>query len=128
MANNANQAPKPFSEKMTDILNYGALNLAMAVGYQTRLFDVMDTFDTPQTVETLADKAELNPRYTKEWLGVMVTGKIVAVSVGEDGKNRYILPGDHADLLTRRAGNANIGVYTQEIPLLTSAAMQAVVD
>jgi len=31
---------------MIDILNYSALNLAMAVGYRTGLFDVLDTFDT----------------------------------------------------------------------------------
>ena len=128
MTKHSAQTPKSFAEKMTDILNYSALNLAMAVGYQTGLFDVMDTFDTPQTLQALADKAKLSPRYIKEWLGVMVTGQIVEISTGEDGKNQYYLPKPHGDLLTRRAGNSNIGVYTQEIPLLTSCAMEAVVE
>jgi SAM-dependent methyltransferase len=127
MTQNSTQTPKPFAEKMTDILNYGALNLAMAVGYQTGLFDVMDTFDTPQTLTAIAAKAGLNPRYVKEWMGVMVTGEIVELSPGEDGENRYFLPKPHADLITRRAGNANLGVYTQEIPLLTSSALERVV-
>ena len=36
-----------FSQKMTDILNYGALNLAMAIGYRTGLFDAMDRLGEP---------------------------------------------------------------------------------
>ena len=113
---------------MIGILNYSALNLAMAVGYRTGLFDVLDTFDTPQTLQAIADKADLDPRYLKEWLGVMASGEIVALSSGEDGKNRYHLPKQHADFITRRAGNSNLGVYTQEIPLLTSCAMEAVIE
>jgi len=113
---------------MIGILNYSALNLAMAVGYRTGLFDILDTFDTPQTLQAIADKADLDPRYLKEWLGVMASGEIVALSSGEDGKNRYHLPKQHADFITRRAGNSNLGVYTQEIPLLTSCAMEAVIE
>ena len=113
---------------MIDILNCSALNLAMAVGYRTGLFDVLDTFDTPQTLQAIADKADLDPRYLKEWLSVMASGEIVALSSGEDGKNRYRLPKQHADFITRRAGNSNLGVYTQEIPLLTSCAMEAVIE
>ena len=56
-----------FSEKMIDILNYGAINLAMAIGYRTGLFDVMDEFDSPRTVSAISDKAALNPRYVQEW-------------------------------------------------------------
>ena len=44
----------------------------------------------------------------------------------EAGQDLFHLPKDHADLLTRRAGNANMGVYTQEIPLLTSTVFEAV--
>ena len=128
MTKNSADTPKPFAEIMTDILNYSALNLAMAIGYQTGLFDAMDTFDTPQTLQGIADKADVNPRYLKEWLGVMVTGQIVELSTGEDEQNRYYLPKQHGDLLARRAGNSNLGVYTQEIPLLTSCAMEAVVE
>ncbi len=122
------ESPKPFYEKMTDILNYSALNLAMAIGYRTGLFDVMDTFDTPRTLKAIADKADLNPRYIKEWLGVMVSGEIVEMSMAEDGEENYYLPKPHGDFITRRAGNSNLGVYTQERPLLTSCAMEAVME
>ncbi|UCF93842.1 MAG: class I SAM-dependent methyltransferase [Desulfobacterales bacterium] len=116
-----------FSKKMGEILNYGALNLAMAIGYRTGLFDVMDTFDAPQTVSRIAAKAGLNPRYVREWLGVMATGGIVELAPTADGRHLFLLPKAHADLITRRAGNANLGVYTQEIPLLTACAMEPVI-
>ena len=38
----------------------------------------------------------------------------------------FLLPKEHADLITRRAGNSNLGLYTQEIPLLTHCAMEPV--
>lgn len=116
-----------FSEKMTHIMNYGAINLAMAIGYRIGLFDVMDTLENPQTIDFISDRAGLNPRYLQEWLAVMVTAEIVELIVSEDGENMYYLPKQHGDLITRRAGNSNLGVYTQEIPLLTSCAMEPVI-
>jgi ubiquinone/menaquinone biosynthesis C-methylase UbiE len=117
-----------FSKKMTDILNFGALNLAMAIGYRTRLFDTLDTFNSPQTAAVIAAKADLDARYVTEWLAVMVTGEIIQLSLDDRGQNRYFLPEAHGDLITRRAGHANLGVYTQEIPLLTMCAMEPVLD
>ncbi len=117
-----------FSKKMTDILNYGALNLAMAIGYRTGMFDVMDGLDSPKTVSAIAERAGLNTRYVKEWLGVMVCGGIVELTVGEAGDDLFVLPKEHGDLMARRAGHDNIGLYTQEIPLLTTCAMDPVVQ
>lgn len=117
-----------FGDRMTEILNYGALNLAMGLGYRTGLFDAMDTFDTPRPVTDIAAAAGLDPRYVKEWLGVMVSGGIVEITRDTDGRDAFFLPPAHADVLTRRAGNRNLGVYTQEIPLLTECAMAAVFD
>ena len=116
-----------FSKKMIEILNYGAINLAMAIGYQNGLFDVMDTFDSPQTVDCIAEQAELDSRYLREWLGILVTAKIVELTQGKDGQNKYFLPKYCGDFITQRSGNSNLGVYTQEIPLLTVCAMEAVI-
>ena len=113
---------------MTDILNYGALNLAMAIGYKTGLFEVMDKFEIPQAASAIAQEAALNERYVTEWLGVMVSGGIVELSQGSVGDDLFFLPKEHADLITRRAGNSNLGVYTQEIPLLTTCAMEPVLQ
>jgi len=95
----------------------------------------MDKIGTPLTLDALADATDLDRRYLKEWLGIMVTGDIIALSPGprkgndpriEDPNATYYLPPAHADVLTRRARNNNLGVYTQEIPLLTACAMEAV--
>jgi ubiquinone/menaquinone biosynthesis C-methylase UbiE len=117
-----------FAHKLTDILNYGALNLAMGIGYRARLFDVMDEMGGPASDEAIAGRAALDIRYIKEWLGVMVCGGVITLSRGEDGNDLFHLPPEHADLITRRAGSANLGVYTQEIPLLTCCAMDEVLD
>lgn len=113
---------------MTAVLNYGAVNLALGIGYRTRLFDVMDTFTAPETAATIAEKSNLSTRYVTEWLGVMVCGEIIELTTAEKGDDRFFLPKAHGDLLTRRAGNSNLGVYTQEIPLLTACALEAVVN
>jgi len=116
-----------FSERMIQILNDGALNLALAIGYQTGLLDAMDLMVDPQTAEHIAQQTGLNRRYIDEWLGVMVTGEIVELSLSADGPNLYYLPKRCGDLITRRAGNKNLGVYAQEMPLLTASAMEGVI-
>ena len=125
---NSIEKKSDFSKRMATILNCGALNLAMAIGYRTRLFDVMDGFEGPQTASTIVKAAELNDRYVREWLGVMVTGGIVELSQSTSGDDLFHLPREHGDLITRRAGNSNLGVYTQEIPLLTTCAIEPVLQ
>ncbi len=117
-----------FAQRMVNILNHGALNLAIAIGYRTGLFDVLDSFDTPQSLDTIAQEANLNSRYIHEWLGIMCTGKIVEISNIPGQESLFFLPKAHADILTRRSGNANLAVYAQEMPLLTTCSMEAVID
>jgi len=124
MADNA----QTFADKMVDILNYGSLNLAMGLGYRAGLFDIMDDLARPCSVAEICAPANLSPRYVKEWLGVMVCGDIVELAAGDDGEPRFFLPKAHGDLLARRAGSGNLGVYTQEIPLLTASVMEPVFD
>ncbi|MGD8638718.1 MAG: transcriptional regulator, partial [Nitrosopumilaceae archaeon] len=45
-------------------------------GQRTKLFDSMYNC-TSMTSEQLALKSNLNERYVREWLGAMVTGKII---------------------------------------------------
>lgn len=115
-----------FQDKMVDILNYGSLNLAMGLGYRAGLFDVMDAAGRPRSAMAISRLAGLDPRYVREWLGVMVCGGIVELVNGEDETERFFLPEEHGDVLARRSGSANLGVYTQEIPLLTACAMDRV--
>lgn len=111
-----------FGEKLVQILNHGALNLALGMGYAHRIFDIMDDQGAALTVEDLADLSGLSRRYLREWMGIMVTGGIVV----QDPFGGFSLPPSHGDLLCRRSGSNNLGVYTQEIPLLTSCAMAGV--
>ena len=80
MTNKSESGQDSFSEKMIRILNDGALNLALAIGYRTGLLDAMDGLEIPQTVDHLAQKTGLNLRYIQEWLAVMVSGEIVEVN------------------------------------------------
>ncbi|MGD9331018.1 MAG: class I SAM-dependent methyltransferase [Desulfobacterales bacterium] len=127
MSDAINHQRDAFARRLTDILNSGALNLAMGIGYRVRLFDVMDAMTAPATAAAIAGRAGLDTRYVTEWLGVMVCGGVVAHSRAEDGQDVYHLPEAHADLMTRRAGSANLGVYTQEIPLLTRCVLDEVI-
>jgi ubiquinone/menaquinone biosynthesis C-methylase UbiE len=128
MTDQDNTTTESFSEKLVTILNMGAMNLAMGIGYRVGLFDAMDTFDAPQPAPVITEKAGMNPRYTLEWLHIMATGGIITLTKDSSGNNLYHLPKSHADLLTRRAGNANLGVYTQEIPILAACAMDPVAN
>ena len=94
-----------FSQRMTDILNYGALNLAMAIGYRAGLFEVMASFSSPQPTAAIAARAGLHERYVREWLGIMVTGRVVEILQEEDGLECYGLPHEHAAFLTQSGGS-----------------------
>jgi len=105
-----------FAEKMMTILNYGALNFLISIGYRTGLLDAMGKLP-PSTPETIAKKSNLNERYVREWLGAMFTGGIV---VHDHEKNTYMLPPEHAAWLTREATPNNIAVTTQWVSVLGS--------
>ncbi|HEY7321662.1 MAG TPA: methyltransferase domain-containing protein [Candidatus Binatia bacterium] len=103
-----------FAGRLMRALNDGALCLMVAVGHRVGLFDAMRELP-PATCDEIARRAGLNERYVREWLGAMVTGRIVEVDAGD---NRYWLPPEHAGFLTRAAGADNIAVFGQYISLL----------
>ena len=111
-----------FADRMLNILNEGALALMSSLGHRTRLFDVMSNLP-PSTSEQIADAAELNERYVREWLGAMVAGRVVDY----DPENKtYQLPPEHAAFLVRTAAPDNMAVFTQYIPLLGTVEDQIV--
>ena len=67
-----------FAERMLDILNSGALAVMISIGHRTELFDTMAELP-PSTSQQIADAAGLNERYVREWLGAMVTGRLVDI-------------------------------------------------
>ena len=65
-----------FAERMLAVLNDGALALMTSIGHRTGLFDAMAGLP-PSTSEQIAEAADLNERYVREWLAAMVVGRIV---------------------------------------------------
>ena len=103
-----------FAERLLATLNHGALCLMISVGHRTGLFDAMREM-APATAAEIAAKAELNQRYVREWLGAMVTGRIIEV---DPSTGRFRLPPEHSAFLSRAAGADNLAVFAQYIPLL----------
>jgi ubiquinone/menaquinone biosynthesis C-methylase UbiE len=87
-----------------------------AIGHRVGLFDAMRELP-PSTSDEIARHTGLNERYVREWLGAMVTSRVVEV---DPDSIRYWLPPEHAAFLTRAAGADNIAVFTQYISLLGS--------
>src|SRR5262249_24204437 len=103
-----------FARTVLDILNHGALCLMISVGHRTGLFDVMSKLP-PSTSSDIARQAGLNERYVREWLGAMVTGRVVEVDAAT---LQFSLPSEHAAFLTRAAAADNLAVFAQYIPVL----------
>src|SRR5262245_8045008 len=105
-----------FAEQMLDTLNKAAAALMVSVGHRTELFDTMADLP-PATSERIAKAAGLNERYVREWLGAMVTARIVDY---DPAHKTYCLPLEHTAVLTRAASPNNLAATTQFLPLLGS--------
>ncbi|MGH7286677.1 MAG: transcriptional regulator, partial [Myxococcota bacterium] len=103
-----------FAQRMMDTLNDAFLALMVSIGHQTGLFDVMSGLP-PATSEGIASKAGLQERYVREWLGAMVTGRVVDY---DTDTATYALPPARAAYLTRAAGVDNLAMLMQYIALL----------
>jgi len=84
-----------FSEHMLATLTGGALTMLVSIGYRLGLFEAAalgagTSFD-------LAERAGLEERYVREWLGAMVTGGFFHY---DQDSGEYLLPPEHAALLT----------------------------
>jgi 2-polyprenyl-3-methyl-5-hydroxy-6-metoxy-1,4-benzoquinol methylase len=110
-------ASDAFAERTLQIVNDAALALMLSIGHRTRLFDVLATRSSWTSVD-LAEAAGLSERYVREWLGAMVTGRIVDLDVRTQ---RYSLPVDHAACLTRAASPNNLAVTMQWVAVLGTA-------
>jgi 2-polyprenyl-3-methyl-5-hydroxy-6-metoxy-1,4-benzoquinol methylase len=72
---------------------------------------------SPATSEEIAARAGLNERYVREWLGAMVTSRVVEV---EPTTLRFSLPAEHAAFLTRAAAADNMAVFAQYVAIMGS--------
>ncbi len=103
-----------FAEQALGIVNGGLLSLMLSLGHRTGLFDTLATLP-PSTSEQIAAAAGLNERYVREWLGAMVTGRIMEYDAAA---RTYWLPREHAAALTRAAGPDNLAEFAQYVSIL----------
>jgi 2-polyprenyl-3-methyl-5-hydroxy-6-metoxy-1,4-benzoquinol methylase len=105
-----------FAEWLTESFNRACFCLLASIGHRVGLFDVMRD-RPPSTSSEIAGRAGLHERYVREWLAGMCTAKVVTLDA-RNGQHRFSLPPDHAAMLTRAAGAANLAALAQYIPLL----------
>jgi SAM-dependent methyltransferase len=107
------QKAELFSQSLVDLLNKSAIALALSLGHRCGLFAAMGELPAA-TSQQIADKAGLNERYVREWLGTMVTGRVVNYF---PDTQTYQLPEEHAAFLTD-AGEINLASSMQFIPVM----------
>lgn len=107
-------AAAAFADRVGSLIDGAAVVLMTAIGHRTKLFDTMASLP-PSTSDEIAAAASLAERYVREWLAVMVTGRIVQYDAAT---RRYSLPPEHAACLTTGAPLGNLAVYTQHAALL----------
>ena len=111
-----------FAGRMLDIISSSAIDLMTSIGHRTELFDTMAELP-PSTSQQIADAAGLNERYVREWLGAMVTGRIVEY---DPIAQTYALPAEHAAFLTRAAEPNNLALIAQFPPMLATVEDQVI--
>ncbi len=102
-----------FEQRLIGAFNDGAMMLMTSIGHRTGLFDVMAKLP-PATSAEIAQRANLNERYVREWLGAMVCARLVEHN---GTRGTYALPAVHAARLTR-AGDVNMAVVAQFFSVL----------
>ncbi|MEZ5425154.1 MAG: class I SAM-dependent methyltransferase [Pyrinomonadaceae bacterium] len=103
-----------FAGDLLQTLNSGGVALMISIGHRTGLFDKLAELPPSNSAE-IAEAAGLNERYVREWLGSMVTGRIVEF---EEENGKYHLPQEHSAFLTRAAVSNNMASIAQFVPLL----------
>jgi SAM-dependent methyltransferase len=103
-----------FAERLLASLDGAALGLMTSVGHRTGLFDVLRGL-APATPAEVAKRAGLSERYVREWLLAMASAGVVE---HDPAAGRFVLPAEHAAVLTRAARPNNLAAAFQWIPLL----------
>ncbi len=103
-----------FLDRVAGLVNDGAIATMISIGHRTGLFDTLAELP-PATSAEIAEEAALAERYVREWLAVMVTGRIIDY---DPARGTYRLPPEHAASLTRGGALGNMAVYAQHVALL----------
>lgn len=110
------QKADAFAAGLVSGLNQAATMLMISIGHRTGLFDRLAELP-PSTSDEIASASVLSERYVREWLGAMVSARVVEY---DPATKRYRLPPEHAMWLTRATTPNNMAVTAQWISLLGS--------
>lgn len=104
-----------FGERVVGMLNDASLTFMLSIGHRTGLLDSLRRLNRPATTHEIADESGLSERYVREWLGALVTGRVVDY---DPATRSYSLPAEHAAWLTREATPNNVAGIMQFMSIL----------
>lgn len=113
-------AAEQFATSVAGMIDSGAIALMLSVGHKLGLFEHLAELP-PSTSWQIADKTGYAERYLREWLAVMVVGRVIEY---EPAEQTYFLPAEHAVSLSRQPEFENLAVYAQCIPLMAGVYPQ----
>ena len=103
-----------FADQLVEMANHATTSLMISVGHRTGLFDTMSGLSAA-TSQDIADAAQLDERYVREWLASMTVSGIVCY---DPVRKSYRLPPEHASFLTRAAGGDNLASLMQYVSVM----------
>jgi 2-polyprenyl-3-methyl-5-hydroxy-6-metoxy-1,4-benzoquinol methylase len=115
-------AAEQFAGRMLGVLNDAAVALLTSTGHQTGLLAAMAGLPAATSAQ-IADAADLDERYVREWLGGMTTAGIVRYDAAA---GTYVLPRAHAAVLTPAAGPDNLAVLMQHVAMMGEVEQQVI--
>jgi len=101
-----------FARKLFGHYTSGILTLMVDIGHKTGLFEALA--GGAATSQELAERAKLEERYVREWLGAVTTGGLVHY---DPASRQYTLPAEHAVCLTGRSSR-NLAANSQMLAML----------
>lgn len=109
------ESTEAFADRMFEVLNTGSLAIMLSIGHRTGLFDRLA--EGPGTSEEIAERAGLNERYVREWLGALTVGRIVAY---DPATRTYTLPESYAPALAGAGSADSLAPFMQYVGLMGS--------
>eukprot|EP00798_Chlamydomonas_sp_ICE-L_P024571 gene24571-10182_t len=109
-----------FANRLTELLNGQSVATALGVASRTGLLKaILSNSPDGRTAAALAEQAGMSIRYAQEILAALVCGKVVDLDPSKDPQE-FALPADRKDAL------AGMGLYFEELPLLSQCAFDQV--
>jgi SAM-dependent methyltransferase len=101
-----------FARKLFGHYTSGVLTLMVDIGHKTGLFEALARGSA--TSQELAERAGLEERYVREWLGAVATGGLVDYDAAS---GKFTLPPEHAVCLTGTSSR-NLAANSQMLAML----------